>query len=185
MINSNGLSIKFRILFTATVTILVWTHLIWDHFHGGVPTHYFLQSEDMPGISNWWGGITLPLTTFLLLLWAHKNQLKAPEQENNKLSRKLIMRFFRAFWFGVLLSVLFSIGSPGPGYMMLEAIILSFFVPHNRQENMMGFILGIRNTFGANLHILVSLVLLIFFLFAYKVVRFGIVYLNSKLNKSR
>ena len=94
MINSNGLSIKFRILFTATVTILVWIHLIWDHFNGGVPTHYLLQSEDMPGISNWWGGITLPLTTFLLLLWVHKNQLKAPEQENNKLSRKLIMRFF-------------------------------------------------------------------------------------------
>jgi len=46
------LSLKKRILFTGFVTILVWVNLIWDYLHKGVPSHYFLQREDLPEISN-------------------------------------------------------------------------------------------------------------------------------------
>ena len=182
MVNSRGLSIKKRILLTAIVSLLVWLHLIWDYLHGGVPTHYLLQSEDLPGISNWWGGITLPLVTYLLLFWIHKNLSNPSEQHSDIHQRTLIVNFISALGFGILLSVFFTIGSSAPGYMMLGAILLSFFVPLYRPEFLLGFILGMSYTFGANLPILVALVLLLIFLFTYKLIRGGLirVFKNAK-----
>ena len=92
------------------------------------------------------------------------------------------MRFIRALVFGILLSVFFTMWSPAPGYMMLGAILLSFFFPLYRPEYLLGFILGMSYTFGANLPIIVSLILLIVFLFTYKVIRAGILFLISNIN---
>ncbi|MFT5892214.1 MAG: hypothetical protein ACI9Y7_002324, partial [Dokdonia sp.] len=36
---------KNRLLFTVLVSILMWVFLAWDHFHGGVPTHYILHND--------------------------------------------------------------------------------------------------------------------------------------------
>ncbi|MDX1314838.1 MAG: hypothetical protein R3356_04995 [Eudoraea sp.] len=177
---TKGLSLKYRIVFTLILTILVWAHLIWDHFHGGVPTHYLLQREDLPGISNWWGGLTLPLATFLLLFWIHKNLLKVPEQQIQKSKKKLMMNFIRALVFGILVSVFFTMGSPAPGYMMLAAILLSFFIPLYRPEYLLGFILGMSYIFGANLPIVVAFVLMLVFLIAYKLIRVGVLKVFSR-----
>lgn len=171
MVASKGLSVKTRILITAGVTFLVWAHLLWDHFHGGVPTHHLLQRADMPGISNWWGGLTLPLVTFLLLFWIHKNLLNIQGGEPKKSGNNIIMRFIRALIFGILLSVFFSLGSPAPGYMLLISIFLSFFIPLYLPEYLLGLILGMSYTFGANLAILVAFVLMLVFLVAYKMIR--------------
>ncbi|MFT4567067.1 MAG: hypothetical protein ACI9FN_002031 [Saprospiraceae bacterium] len=38
------------------IAFVIWTVLIWDYFHGGVPSHYLLHDKDMPSIANWWGG---------------------------------------------------------------------------------------------------------------------------------
>ncbi|MCX2718591.1 hypothetical protein [Lentiprolixibacter aurantiacus] len=176
-----GLSLKYRILFTLLVTALVWAHLIWDHFNGGVPTHYLLQSEDLPGISNWWGGLTLPLATFLLLFWIHRYLSTGNEQKANESRKKSFLRFIRALVFGIFISVLFTMGSPAPGYMMLLAILISFFVPLYRPEYLLGFILGMSYTFGANLPIMVGLILLLLFLFTYKIIRYGFLHLISNL----
>ena len=154
-------------------------HLLWDYLHDGVPTHYLLQREDMPGLSNWWGGLTLPLTTFLLLFWIHKNLLKAKEQ-SPKSWNKLIINFVCALAFGILLSVFFTMGSPAPGYMMLIAIVLSFFLPLYRPEYLLGLILGMSYTFGANLSILAAIVLMVIFIIAYKLIRVGIIFLINK-----
>lgn len=169
-----GLSLKIRIQITALITILIWAHLLWDHFHGGVPTHYLLQSEDLPGISNWWGGLTLPLITFLLLFWMHKNLLKAAGEDTPKSRKLLFIRFFRALVFGILLSVFFTLGSQAPGYMMLVAIVLSLFMPLYLPEYLLGFILGMSYTFGANLPILVAFILMLVFLITYKLIRSGV-----------
>ncbi len=180
MVNSRGLSIKKRIVLTAIVSLLVWLHLIWDYLHGGVPTHYLLQSEDLPGISNWWGGITLPLVTFLLLFWIHKNLSNVSEHAKANSHQAIIVRFISALGFGILLSVFFTIGSSAPGYMMLGAILLSFFVPLYRPEFLLGFILGMSYTFGANLSIIVSFVLVLVFLMAFKLIRFGVLKIFSR-----
>ena len=180
MEGNKGIPLKIRVLLTALVTFLVGAHLAWDYFHDGVPTHYLLHSKDMPGISNWWGGITLPLVTFLLLFWIHRNLINTREGVATTTRKQLILRFLSALVFGILLSFFFSIGSPAPGYMMLAAIILSFFLPLYRPEYLLGFILGMSYTFGANLPILFAFVFMLIFLVAYKLIRFGVLKLISK-----
>jgi hypothetical protein len=46
-----------QILVTSIVSITISSLLAWNHFHGGVPSHHILAREDLPEISNWWGGI--------------------------------------------------------------------------------------------------------------------------------
>jgi len=64
---------------------LIWAHLGWDYFHGGVPTHHIRISENLPGISNWRGGIVLPLLPwFLLVRIQHRiNKNDEPEVKNS------------------------------------------------------------------------------------------------------
>ena len=57
---------NIRIPLTITVTILIFALLIWQHFHGGVPSHHILHQADLPSISNWWGGLLLPVLTWVL-----------------------------------------------------------------------------------------------------------------------
>ena len=58
---------KTRLYVTAIVTIAIWTLLAWNYYHGGVPSHHILAKKDLPSISNWWGGLLLPLLTWWLL----------------------------------------------------------------------------------------------------------------------
>ena len=56
-----------RILITGIVTFLILGLLLWQYFHGEVPSHHILDRKDLPEISNWWGGLLLPILTWLLL----------------------------------------------------------------------------------------------------------------------
>jgi len=66
------LSIKIRIVITTLFIIAVTGALFWEYTHDGVVTHYILQSDDMPGISNWWGVNYYP-TIYLGSIIFHKN----------------------------------------------------------------------------------------------------------------
>jgi len=57
---------RFRLRFTLTVTAVILSLLVWQHLHGGVPSHSFLARDDYPSISNWWGALLLPALTFFL-----------------------------------------------------------------------------------------------------------------------
>ena len=59
--------IMTRILITGIVTLLILGLLLWQNFHGGVPSHHILNRADLPEISNWWGGLVLPILTWVLL----------------------------------------------------------------------------------------------------------------------
>ena len=172
---------KTRIIFTGIITILIWSLLVWDHFHGGVPTHHLLQRQDLPGISNWWGGIALPVFTWLLLYLIQRRFNQSDLSETKVLSN-IIFRFIGALVFGILLSVFFSIGSELPGYMMIGVIVVSFFTPIYRPEYLLGFALGMSYTFGPILPIIVCIFLTIIGLIAYKIARSGTLYLVSKIN---
>ena len=143
------LTLKTRLIFTGIVTIFIWGHLAWDYFHEGVPTHRILHREDLPGISNWWGGIVLPLITWFLL-YLIQNRMNVNNKSNiNSNSIHFVYRFLGAFLFGILLSIFFIIGSDMSGYMMIGIIPLSFFIPLYRPEYLLGFVLGATYTFGA------------------------------------
>jgi len=175
------MTLNFKIYFTVIITILIGAHLTWDYYHGGVPTHHILHRADMPGISNWWGGIVLPLFTWFMLYLIQKRINKNDESgtENNQVN--IVYRFLVALAYGVLLSFFFSIGSDFPAYMMIGVMLTSFFVPLYKPEYLLGFVLGMTYTFGAILPIGIGTLLVVICIIAYKVVRSGILYIVSKI----
>ena len=174
------LTLKKRIIFTGIVILLIWGHLAWDYFHGGVPTHRILRREDLPGISNWWGGIVLPLFTWFLLYLIQNRMDKNDKSNINSNLIHFIYRFLGAFLFGILLSFFFTIGSDIPGYMMIAIIPLSFFIPLYRPEYLLGFVLGMTYTFGAILPLGIGIILTVICIISYKFIRYGILYMASR-----
>ena len=143
---------KTNLYFAGIVTIAIWSLLAWSHYHGGVPSHHILHREDLPAISNWWGGLLLPLLTWFLLYRIQK-RLMRDNVEKSKVSKHLgniLYGFTGALFFGILLSVFFSFGySDISGYMLSGPFLLALFVPIYRAECMLGFVLGMTFTFGA------------------------------------
>jgi hypothetical protein len=174
-----------RIFFTAIVTLLSWAHLAWDYFHGGIPTHYLLHRRDLPGISNWWGGIVIPLLTWFLLYRIKRRVYDKDINEVSNTPNHAIYGFFGALLFGILLSFFFAIGTDVPGYLMIGLFIISFFIPIYRAEHLLGFVLGMAYTFGGILPIVIGSILVLIFMIDYRVVGTFIHYLISKTTSGK
>jgi len=174
------LTLPRRIIFTGIVALLSWTNVAWDYFHGGVPTHHVLHRADMPGFSNWWGVVVIPLLTWLLLARINRRVTAKSTHEESNYFPAVVFGFLGALLYGIVLSILFTIGSDIPGYMMIGLIIVSFFIPLYKTEHFLGFVLGMVYTFGAILPIIIGAILLLLFVITYKVLRAGVVYLVSK-----
>jgi hypothetical protein len=141
---------KTRLYFTAFVTLAIWSLLAWNHFHGGVPSHNILARADMPSISNWWGGVLLPLLTWFLL-YRIQRRIKSPNEKSDvKLLLEIVYGFAGALLFGVLLSTFYTLGFADiPGYMVNSIFIIALFFPIYRAECLLGFVIGMTFTFGA------------------------------------
>ena len=178
------LTLKNRIIFTAIVTLLIWTNLAWDYFHDGVPTHYLLHRKDLPGISNWWGGIAIPLLTWFLLYRIKRRTYDKGINEASNTSKRVTYGFIGALLIGILMSFFFTIGTDVPGYMIIGLFILSFFIPIYRAEHLLGFVLGIVYTFGGILPILFGSIFVLIFAIDYLAIRSFILYLISKTSSA-
>ena len=151
--------LKLRIYITALTAIAIWSLLLWDYAHGGVPIHHLLQRADMPSFSNWWGGLLIPVLTWFLL-----NQIckRIPVNNGEKVNFTTIpiaiyTGFFASLTFGIILSALFSFDVHDiPGYMLLSLLPLALFFPIYRAECLLGFVLGMMFTFGGVLPVLIG-----------------------------
>lgn len=168
--------LRTRTLLTLIITILIWGHLIWEHYNGGVTTHQILHRADLPGISNWWGGLALPLLSWFLISRIQQRQTS----EIGKTLNMSILRFALAIVFGITLSVFFSLGTQIPNYMMIGLIALSFFIPLYLSEYLLGFVIGMAYTFGAILPMAAGIILLIVSVISYKLIRRAIFFVISK-----
>lgn len=168
-----------RLFFTAIITLAVWGLLAWDHFHGGVPYHHILQREDLPGFSNWWGGILLPCLTWLLLYRIEKRMNKdVPVQP----PINILYAFIGALLFGILLSIFFTLDfTELPFYMMVGLISLSLFFPIYRAECLLGFVVGMTFTFGGVLPMIIGSFLSLIGAVLYRLVRPGVSFLISSI----
>jgi len=109
------------------------------------------------------------------------------ENENSNTDHNLtqvVYRFSGALIFGIVLSILFTLGSDAPGYMMIGIIVLSFFIPLFRAEYLLGYILGLAYTFGAIIPIVLGSILATLFFIAYKFVRAGMLFIMSKIKRN-
>lgn len=144
--------IKYRLYFLIFITISIWLLLFWSHFNGGVPSHHVLNRKDLPEISNWWGGFSIPILTWFLL---YRVQQRLGNRVNDsEFPPAILYAFAGALCFGILLSVFFTAGFGDiPFYMMVGLLILSLFFPVYRAECFLGLVLGMTYTFGGVLPI--------------------------------
>lgn len=141
---------RVRVWATGLVTLLIWGLLAWEHLHGGVPSHSLLARDDMPAISNAWGGVLLPVLTWLLLGRIGRRLLREPQADASTRALRAGTGFLGALLFGVLLSVFFTTGHEQVTSRMVVALIpLALLFPIYRAEYVLGFVLGMTCTFGA------------------------------------
>ncbi|UJH67741.1 hypothetical protein [Allomuricauda sp. SCSIO 65647] len=162
------LSRNLRFLITVCVTLLVWGHVLWDHFHGGIPVHYLFMDKNMPPFPNWLGGIILPFFTWIALYRIHK-RVDAPDSKNTL--RLAVGRFLAALLVAASISVCFENGIEIPNYILYSIFVLAFIFPLYKSEYVLGWVLGSSYSFGAMIPMLFGIVLAgVFFVF-YKVGR--------------
>ncbi|MEL6559079.1 MAG: hypothetical protein AAFQ94_12900, partial [Bacteroidota bacterium] len=106
-----------------------------------------------------------------------KNRLAAQSTENLKI---VAYRFLSALGFGIVVSIMFMLGSDLLGMIMIGVIALSFFLPFYKSEFLLGYILGLVYTFGGVLPVIISVVLLLIFTTTYLGIRKGILLLAAR-----
>ena len=183
LMNENSF-FKIRVYFTGIVTIAIWMLLAWYHFHGGVPSHHILAREDLPEISNGWGGLLLPLVSWFLLYRVHQRlfKIKLEKSEVIKFPKEVLYGFAGALVFGIMLSIFFTLGlSDIPFYMMIGLLLSALFLPIYRAECLLGFIIGMTFTFGPVLPIGIGSILVLIGAAIYLLVRPVILFVISKL----
>lgn len=143
---------KIKTIIVGLVTALIFTFLLWEHFHGGVTSHHILHSEDLPAISNWWSGLLLPILTWFLLTRVEKrlDQNGTETQQSNNAMNKVDWIFMVGLMLGIVLAASFTYAfRPFLDNVLYILIVLSFFIPLYYAEFILGFILGMTYTFGA------------------------------------
>jgi len=136
---------KIRNSLLVVVIISQVCQLAWEHFNGGVVTHHLLMRSDLPGVSNWWGLVILPLLVWLAAI-SIKKRASLQSREGGILSdiqRGILIGFFGMLIVSVLQSLIFSLGYHSIAkYMLFGFIIIGLFLPLYRVECILGYVLG-------------------------------------------
>ena len=170
-------------IITFVVALLVGLHILWEYTHGGVAVHYPLADDSLPGISNWWGLLTVPLLTWvaLTLLQRRVNKQDPPSEDEKGILRGLA----GAFLFGMIAALLWETGAAHIlQYFILLPLVLSLLITVHRAEHLWGFVLGMAYTFGGVLPIAIGLVLLVLSFIINRGVRGGVLWLLAKLRSA-
>ena len=173
-------SLEIQLMCTGIVAVLILAKLAWDYFHGGVPTHHVYILENKPGISNWWGALTLPLLTWFVLYRVQHRIYRKDESNKSDIKKKIstaIYGFLGSLLFGIVFSYTYMNGPDIKGYLMLGLVITSFFIPLYKSEYLLGFVIGMTSNFGPILPIGIALILMTVFAVTYKYIRSGILYI--------
>jgi hypothetical protein len=173
---------RARLYFTGTVTVAIWSMLVWDYFHGGVPSHHLLANKELPSASNGWGGILLPALAWFLSYRIQKRTFQDENFQSPKALRNTLIAFSGSMLYGILLAVFFTFGYDDiSGNMGLGLLVLGLFIPIYRSEYILGFILGMTFTFGAILPTIFATIVALVGAVLFLYVRTGMLYAISKL----
>ncbi len=116
--------------------------LTWEFMNGGVVTHHFLMRKDLPGVSNWWGLVILPV---LVLCTSYSIKKRAANHAGgqSKFYRNLCIAFSAMLLVSVAQSTVFSLGYHEVAMFVLLGLILAALVfPLHRLECVLGYVLG-------------------------------------------
>ena len=174
---------RIRLYITVIVTLFIWTLLLWNYYHDGVPSHHILANKELPAISNWWGGILLPLLTWFLL---YRIQIRIGFQnKGNSIFDRNLKRAFYGFafslLFGILLSAFFTLGYPDIcAFMFLLLFPVGLIFPIYRAECLLGFVIGMTFTFGAVLPTVIGSLWVLVGALLYLYLRAGVLFVFSR-----
>ncbi len=134
-----------RIILTILISLSIWGLLLWRHFDTGVPAHHLLHNPELPRISDWFGGLLLPVLAWFLLGLTGR-RLKATNAP--KLDTAVI-GLAAGLAVGAAMSVSFFTGHESiTGYLFFSLLPLALLLPVYRPECLLGFILGMCVGFG-------------------------------------
>jgi hypothetical protein len=143
---------KIGLAIVATVSVGIWALLIWEHYHGGVPSHSFMARKDMPSISNWWGGLLLPLLTYFSMYRIQK-RLNLTSENSGVQPRKLqfiLLLFIAGLMYAGSMAYFFKTGNEDINGILFQGLfLLALIFPLYRAEFFLGFVMGMTYTFGA------------------------------------
>lgn len=146
---------RTRTIATVLVATIVASVLVWQRFHGGVPSHSFMARADMPSISNWWGLLTLPLLT-----WFAFGSAIRRVTDGAVTTRTVVRSALGAALFGAILAIAFTLGYADiPRWQVNVVPLLALAFPIYRAEYIWGFVLALSYTFGGVLPLLFAGVL--------------------------
>ncbi len=163
-----------RIFLTGTVTVFIFGLLLWEYFHGGVPSHHILQQKDLPEISNWWGGLLLPVLAWIVSGRIEKRlhkQAALTQQPKNQ-----PIKITGLFLLGLILGISIAVSFTNDYKLFLDNVlyvflVLSLIFPLYYAEFILGFILGMAYTFGAILPTVFILIIAALGFLIYKFIR--------------
>lgn len=143
--------LALRLRFAALALTAEALHLAWEAMRGGIVTHHLMQRPDLPGLSNAWGLLVLPL----LAAWAAGRWGSAWADR-----RRFALGFGVPLALGIALSLAFQWQWQGiTEALFFSLLLLALLLPAQRAECLLGLVLGMSWTFGALLPTLVAGVL--------------------------
>ncbi len=154
--------LRLRFTSTSTIALAIWSLLVWQHSHGGVPSRSFLARNDMPLISNWWGALTLPVLTWFL---TGRVANRLAQQSDNRTAtnvawRKIQLGCAVALIYAIAVASAFVTGHNDISSGLFQALpVLALFVPIFRAECVVGFVLGLTYSFGGVLPLFIATIL--------------------------
>ena len=165
---------KTKVLITGMVTLFIFSMLLWEHFHGGVASHHLLAQDNLPAVSNWWGGLLLPVLSWLLLGSIEKRIRK--QSPESLLTSRQVRRMLGLFISGLVFAISIAVSFTHEYHLFLDNVVYLFFflsliIPIYYGEFILGFILGMAYTFGAILPTIFILLLAVIGLLIYRFIR--------------
>ncbi len=149
-----------RVLFVASLSVVYWALLGWQHTHGGVPAHSFMARDDMPKMSNWWGALTIPLLAVVLtgLLQRRLEKLRADPVAADRALRHATFAFVGALLYALAMAVSFSIDRESPiiATLFFALPAVAVLLPIFRPEYLLGFVLGLTYVLGPVIPLVVA-----------------------------
>jgi len=129
-------------------------HLGWEVTHGGVKTHHLLARGDLPGASNWWGLLILPLLGGFASRTV-TGRVRASQGTVANAAAALV----GSLLIGIALSASFTAGYESvTSGIFLAALIAGLVLPTYRAEFMFGFVLGMTFVFGPVLSLIAAFI---------------------------
>jgi hypothetical protein len=174
---------RIRVGVVAAATLAYWALLGWEYTHGGVTGHSFLARDDMPVISNWWGGLTIPIVAFVLTGRVQRRlaAFGADTAGADRALRIAVAACIGAALYGAAMALGFSLGYDELSSWLFQALpLVGLLLPIYRAEYLLGFIVALSLRFGGVLPLIISTAVAVVSLVLHATVRRGLTWLLSR-----